>query len=103
MEWKGLERKGEIMSQGQWSDEDLANRTYEPPEEFARQANVNDPTIYQKAKEDYEGLWAECARELYWFKEWDQVLEWEPPFAEWFVGGKTNVAYNCLDYQIEQG
>src|ERR671932_638489 len=91
------------MSQGQWSDEDLANRTYEPPEEFARQANVNDPTIYQKAKEDYEGLWAECARELYWFKEWDQVLEWEPPFAEWFVGGKLNVSYNCLDHQIEQG
>src|SRR5215212_746946 len=91
------------MSQGQRNDEDLANRTYEPPEEFAEQANVNDPSIYQKAKEDYEGFWAECARELHWFKEWDQVLEWEPPFAEWFVGGKTNVAYNCLDYQIEQG
>jgi acetyl-CoA synthetase len=91
------------MSQGQRNDEDLANRTYEPPEEFAEQANVNDPSIYQKAKEDYEGFWAECARELHWFKKWDQVLEWEPPFAEWFVGGKTNVAYNCLDYQIEQG
>src|ERR687884_147652 len=91
------------MSQGQRNDEDLANRTYEPPEEFAEQANVNDPSIYQKAKQDYEGFWAECARELHWFKEWDQVLEWEPPFAEWFVGGKTNVAYNCLDYQIEQG
>src|ERR687885_537876 len=91
------------MSQGQRNDEDLANRTYEPPEEFAEQANVNDPSIYQKAKQDYEGFWAECARELHWFKEWDQVLEWEPPFAEWFVGGKTNVAYNCLDHQIEQG
>ena len=83
--------------------ENLAERRYEPPEEFAAQANVNDSSIYEKAKEDYEGFWADCARNLHWFKEWDQVLKWEPPNAEWFVGGKTNVAYNCLDYQIEQG
>jgi acetyl-CoA synthetase len=91
------------MSEAQRNDEDLASRTYEPPEEFASQANINDPAIYEKAKDDYEGFWAERARELHWFKEWDQVLRWEPPFVQWYVGGKTNVAYNCLDYQVEQG
>ena len=91
------------MSEAPRNDEDLANRTYEPPEEFLRQANVNDPSIYEKAKEDYEGFWAERARELHWFKEWDQVLTWKPPFAQWFAGGKVNVAYNCLDYHVEQG
>jgi len=90
------------MSEEQ-SNEALANCTYEPPEEFVQKANVNDPSVYDKPKEDYEGFWAECARDLHWFKEWDQVLKWEPPFAQWFVGGKLNVAYNCLDYQIEQG
>src|ERR671927_1265453 len=78
-------------------------RTFEPPEDFAAQANVNDPSIYERAEEDFEGFWEGFARELHWFKEWDQVLNWERPYAQWFVGGKTNVSYNCLDYQIEQG
>src|ERR671926_737999 len=83
--------------------EDTQVRTYEPPEEFASQANVNDPSVYEEAEQDYEGFWAERAGELHWFEEWDQVLDWDPPEAKWFVGGKTNVSYNCLDYQIEQG
>src|SRR5918911_669336 len=78
-------------------------RTFSPPEEFAAQANVNDPSVYERAEQDFEGFWADFARELHWFKEWDQVLKWERPYAEWFVGGKLNVSYNCLDYQIEQG
>jgi acetyl-CoA synthetase len=83
--------------------EDTQVRTYEPPEEFARGANVQDPSIYEEAAKDYEGFWAERARELHWFEEWDQVLNWDPPEAEWFAGGKINASYNCLDYQIEQG
>ena len=83
--------------------EDTKVRTYEPPEEFARQANVNDASIYEEAARDYEGFWAERARELRWFREWDQVLNWDPPEAQWFAGGKINASYNCLDYQIEQG
>ena len=83
--------------------EETEVRTYEPPEEFARNANVNDASVYEEAEKDYEGFWAERARELHWFKEWDQVLEWDPPEAQWFVGSKLNVAYNCLDYQVEQG
>jgi acetyl-CoA synthetase len=78
-------------------------QTHEPPEEFVSQANVTDPSVYEKAAEDPEEFWASWARELHWFKEWDKVLDWDPPEAQWFVGGKTNVSYNCLDYQIEQG
>jgi acetyl-CoA synthetase len=78
-------------------------RKYPPPEDFAAQANVSDPSVYERAAEDPEGFWEGFARELHWFKEWDQVLHWNRPYAEWFVGGKLNVAYNCLDYQIEQG
>ena len=91
------------MSEIQQDGQDLASRRYEPPEEFAKNANVNDPSVYEKAEQDYEGFWAERAKELHWFKEWDQVLKWDPPNIEWFVGGKTNVAYNCLDHQVEEG
>ena len=66
-------------------------------------ANVDDPSIYEDAERDYEGFWAERAGELHWFEEWDRVLDWDPPEAQWFVGGKLNVSYNCLDYQVEQG
>ncbi len=83
--------------------EETQSKTYEPPEEFVSQANVNDPSVYEEADKDYEGFWAERAKELHWFKEWDQVLKWDPPEAQWFVGGELNVAYNCLDYQVEQG
>jgi acetyl-CoA synthetase len=79
-------------------------RTYPPPEDFAAHANVNDPSVYERAEQDSDGFWADFARELHWFKEWDRVLdESNAPFYEWFVGGKLNVAYNCLDYQIDQG
>ncbi len=83
--------------------EETQSKTYEPPEGFVSQANVNDPSVYEEADRDYEGFWAERARDLHWFKEWDQVLKWDPPEAQWFVGGELNVAYNCLDYQVEQG
>ena len=83
--------------------EETQVRTYEPPQDFARVANVDDASIYEEAEKDYEGFWADRARELHWFKEWDRVLDWDPPEAQWFVGGKLNVAYNCLDYQVEQG
>ena len=78
-------------------------QTYEPPEEFVSQANVTDPAVYEKAEEDFEEFWAAWARELHWFQDFEKTLDWEPPEARWFVGGKTNVSYNCLDYQIEQG
>ena len=82
---------------------DLGSRTYPPPEEFAKNANIQDPEVCKKAAEDYESFWEGWAQELHWFKEWDQVLDWNPPFAQWFVGGKTNAAYNCLDVHVEDG
>ena len=93
----------EEQQNGQAGGEDLGQRTYEPPEDFAKNANCQDPEGWDKAAEDYEGFWEGWAKELHWFKEWDQVLDWDPPFAKWFVGGKINPAYNCLDYQIEEG
>src|ERR671933_1668942 len=77
--------------------------TYSPPEDFANNANIQDPEIWQKANEDREAFWESWARELHWFQEWDQVCNWDPPHVQWFVGGKINAAYNCLDVHIENG
>ncbi|MGN6246349.1 MAG: acetate--CoA ligase [Motilibacteraceae bacterium] len=79
------------------------DRRFEPPAELAANANVT-AEWYQRAAEDRLGFWAEQARRLTWAQEWDQVLDWsDPPFAKWFVGGKLNVAYNCLDRHVEAG
>lgn len=84
-------------------EQSAQEKVYEPPEGFTAQANVSDPSVYEKAAADYEGFWAGWARELHWFRDFDEVLRWDPPEAQWFVGGKLNVAYNCLDHQVEQG
>jgi len=77
---------------------------FDPPEEFKRNALWNDPSVYEEARKDPEGWWAKQAEALHWFENWDQVLDWSnPPFAKWFVGGKLNVAYNCLDRHVENG
>ena len=55
-------------------------------------------------RRDYEAFWAEHAEALHWDTKWDQVLDWSnPPFAKWFVGGKLNVSYNCVDRHVEAG
>ena len=54
----------------------------------------------QRAKDDPEGFWAEQAESLAWFKRWDKVLDWNEPHAQWFVGGKLNASYNCLDRHL---
>jgi len=76
-------------------------RAFEPNAELRKQANISDPGVYEKAKKDPEGFWAEAARSLDWFKPWDKVLEWNPPIAKWFTGGKLNVSYNCLDRHVK--
>jgi acetyl-CoA synthetase len=78
-------------------------RVFEPPPAFTANAVVNDPAIYERAAADPEGFWAEQAERLTWFKRWDTVLEWTPPFAKWFVGGTLNASYNCLDRHVEAG
>ncbi|MDR7544563.1 MAG: acetate--CoA ligase [Armatimonadota bacterium] len=75
-------------------------RTFAPPEGFAARATVNDDAVYAQAREDPEHFWEAAAEELHWFRRWDRVLEWNAPYARWFVGGRTNMAYNCLDRHL---
>jgi len=75
-------------------------RVFPPPEDFAEQANANDPSIYADAEADPEGWWAQQAERLDWFVKWDTVHETNPPFHKWFLGGKINAAHNCLDRHI---
>jgi acetyl-CoA synthetase len=78
----------------------LEQRRYEPSPEFAKQANAQ-PDIYEKSREDF---WrTEGERRVSWFKPFDKVYEWEPPYAKWFLGGKLNVCYNCVDRHVEAG
>jgi acetyl-CoA synthetase len=72
-------------------------RTFPPSEEFCRRANCNDPAIYDRAAKDPEGFWVEEAKHLDWFAPWQRVLEWNVPWAKWFVGAKLNVTHNCVD------
>jgi acetyl-CoA synthetase len=82
----------------------LANesRRFEPPAELAAEANVT-ADAYDDAWADRLGFWETQARRLQWDKEWHTALEWEPPFAQWFVGGELNVAANCVDRHVEAG
>jgi acetyl-CoA synthetase len=77
---------------------------FDPPAAFREHALLKDPAIYEEAERDWKGWWERQARELHWFKEWDQTLDdSNPPFYKWFVGGKLNVSYNCLDRHVEAG
>ena len=79
------------------------SRTFPPPAAFAANANVT-ADAYAEAAADRPAFWAKQAERLSWSTPWSQVLDWSnPPFAKWFVGGKTNVAYNCIDRQVERG
>lgn len=76
-------------------------RHFKPTPQFAEQAILNDPEIYERSLKDPAAFWAEIAGELDWFKPWEKVLEWEPPHAKWFLGGKLNACYNCVDRHIQ--
>jgi acetyl-CoA synthetase len=78
------------------------NRTFAPSPEFAAQANAQ-PEIYAEAHHDELAFWEEQARALTWDRTWDRTLEWNPPFAKWFVGGKINASVNALDRHVAQG
>jgi acetyl-CoA synthetase len=78
-------------------------RVFEPPPAFAERALVSDRTIYERAETDPEGFWAEQAERLTWFRRWDTVMEWTPPWVRWFEGGQLNASYNCLDRHVEAG
>jgi acetyl-CoA synthetase len=77
------------------------SRVFKPPEEFSRNAHIKSledyERVYREAEADPEAFWGRIASELHWFRPWDKVLEWDAPWARWFVGGQINISYNCLD------
>ncbi len=82
----------------------LEERRFPPSEEFKKDALVVDTSMYVEAERDYQGFWAgQAALLLDWSEEWHTICEWDLPFAKWFVGGKLNVAHNCLDRHVEAG
>src|SRR4029453_14126347 len=82
-------------------------RVFRPPAEFAKRANWTAKAakaLRAQGARDPQRFWAKMAREnVTWFKPWKKVLDWKPPFAKWFVGGKLNASYNCLDRHVEAG
>ncbi len=82
------------------------NRVFPPPAEFSAKAHIKSlaeyEALYKQSIEDPETFWAGAARELHWFKPWDKVLEWNLPWAKWFVGGKMNLSYNCVDRHVDR-
>ena len=80
-------------------------RVFDPPPEFSKQSHVESlkhyKEMYRRSIESPDVFWAEMAEELHWFEKWKQVLEWNPPHAKWFVDGKINVSYNCLDRHLD--
>lgn len=80
-------------------------RSFSPTKEFAQNAQIKSLADYQQlctqAQADPQQFWGElAATQLHWFQQWDTVLDWQPPFAQWFVGGKINISYNCLDRHL---
>ncbi|SVB41277.1 uncharacterized protein METZ01_LOCUS194131, partial [marine metagenome] len=82
----------------------VEERTFPPPTEFAAAALLADSSHHDEATTDYEAFWARQARELLtWDEDFHTVLEWDQPFSKWFVGGRLNMSYNCLDRHVEAG
>jgi acetyl-CoA synthetase len=77
------------------------NRVFAPPAEFSAKAHIGSmeeyEALYRQSIADPEAFWADAAENLHWFRRWDKVLEWNLPWAKWFVGGKLNLSYNCVD------
>ncbi|MFL5970674.1 MAG: acetate--CoA ligase [Gaiellaceae bacterium] len=76
---------------------------FAPPEDFVKQANFSDPSVYEEAERDFEAWWERWAKELDWFEPWETVLEWDAPWAKWFQEGKLNASHNCLDRHVDAG
>ncbi len=98
-----LKKKNNSMEQFKTEVDDLLQETrvFESPQIFKIHANVKTNALNQQAAVDRIAFWEQCALRLEWFKKWDKPLVWEKPFAQWFVGGKLNASYNCLDRHIK--
>jgi acetyl-CoA synthetase len=78
-------------------------RSFPPPENCRARAWVRDTAVYERARQNRESYWADWAKELEWITPWNRVLEWKPPHAKWFLGGKLNASANCLDRHVKAG
>jgi acetyl-CoA synthetase len=100
------------MAEGSQSGEQITSvlqeeRVFPPPPEFARSAQVKSMEallqMEREAQQTPDKFWEQAAGLVHWFKRWDRVLDWDnPPFAKWYVGAKTNIAYNCLDRHLDR-
>src|ERR1700723_89804 len=82
----------------------LEVESFEPPAEFREHALLGDAAVYEEAARDPQGWWAGQASRLHWFEPWETVLDdSNPPFYKWFVGGRLNASYNCLDRHVLEG
>ena len=77
------------------------DRKFRPSKAFVKRALVRSESVYREAARNPVRFWEQRAKELAWFKPWTKALDWKPPYAKWFVGGKLNVAYNCLDRHVQ--
>src|SRR5438105_14939923 len=82
------------------------SRKFAPSTEFSAAARIPSLAEYERlaqwAKDKPDEFWAEQAKILHWFKPWTKVLDWQPPFAKWFVGATINASYNCLDRHLTE-
>ena len=108
MRWGKSGQKGfsmSLQSSGQIDNVMKEERLFPPPGEFAAKARIGSMAEYEKlcreAAEDLEAFWGRMAGELHWFEPFQKVLQWDEPLAQWFVGGKTNISYNCLDVHLQ--
>lgn len=76
------------------------DRIFKPTSEFSAQANIRTSEIYDRGQ-DYLSFWGNQAERLDWFEPWEKTMEWHPPFAQWYLGGKLNASYNCLDRHLK--
>ena len=90
------------MSSESFENLSYEDRTFPPSDSFVKNANAKSD-IYREANKDRLAFWEKQANRLHWDKKWDQVVDWQLPFAKWFIGGKLNASYNCLDVHVLAG
>ena len=90
------------MSNDSFENLSYEDRTFAPSDSFIKNANVKSD-VYQEADSDRLAFWEKQANRLDWHQKWSQVVDWQIPFAKWFVGGKLNASYNCLDRHVKAG
>ena len=90
------------MSNDSFENLSYEDRTFAPSDSFIKNANVKSD-VYLEADSDRLAFWEKQANRLDWHQKWSQVVDWQIPFAKWFVGGKLNASYNCLDRHVKAG